>query len=83
MPTMQARPATTDYKIWAEVRTFSEEASAMHVVAEFRFLQEALDYVRYANKLGSNVVLTGPYGIASRKIRTGRIGETNVYKTAL
>lgn len=63
--TMQALPATTCYRVWAEHRAFAEEARANHVVAQFRFLLEALDYVDYATRRGSVVVLTGPSGMAS------------------
>lgn len=66
MTTIPALPATTDYRVWARVRSVVEEADALHVVAEFRFLQEALDYVRYSTeKHGADVVLTGPYAMVS------------------
>ena len=60
-----ARPATTEYRVWAVVTTWMEEAPASHVVAEFRFLQEALDYVADVTRRGTPVTLTGPYGMAS------------------
>jgi hypothetical protein len=66
---MYITSATTEYKVWAMVKTFTEEPDAYHVVAQFRFLQEALDYVNYCtdriSDSGDTVVLTGPYGMAS------------------
>ncbi len=62
---VSARPATTEYRVWSEVKTFDEEADASHVVAEFRFLQEASDYASYCRDRGASVVITGPYGFTS------------------
>ena len=61
--------AKTEYKVWASVKTFLEEPDAYHVIAQFRFLQEALDYVEYCidrlRDTNETIVLTGPYGMAS------------------
>lgn len=65
MRTQPARPATTEYRAWAPVKSFEEEAPAFHVVAEFRYFQELLDYRENVRSHGADVVLTGPCGYVS------------------
>jgi len=48
------------YKVWGQQKTYLEEPDCMKVIAMFRFLMEALDFVDYAVGRGCKVVLTGP-----------------------
>lgn len=64
--TAPALPGTTEFKVWAEARVFLEEAECLKVVAQFAYLQEALDYIHYALSRGlETIVLTGPYKLVS------------------
>ena len=60
MTTIEARNSTLAFQVWAERKTFAEEAPASHCVAAFRFWLEALDFADYAVQRGARVVLRGP-----------------------
>jgi hypothetical protein len=55
---MRRRQPTTDYRVWAPCP--SEQHSQYAVAAEFRYFQDALDYLDYAERRGVHAVLTGP-----------------------
>ena len=48
------------YRVWAEYRSYLEDPKPWKLLAAFLFLQEALDYVAYAQDRGSDVIFQSP-----------------------
>ena len=50
------------FKVWAKMPLFLEDKKPWKLTASFRYLQEALDYLEYAQKQAVLVVFQSPAG---------------------
>lgn len=46
-----------DYQVWGAGQSYLEQPPQLTCYAQFRFLQEAIDYAQYCRARGCNVVL--------------------------
>ena len=57
----------TEYRVWADMtgKPCAESSARWSVIAQFRYLLDAIDYTGYLNSIRADAVLTGPCGMAT------------------